>query len=138
MRIGLKIAVILTVAAALLLGFWRLYDAVLYDRVPFAVWFVCAILGIAAAVAAVGMWISLLVHAVSKKRVSPYTVFGIFAGLLGAAAAVYGLYDIVHPKELFGGMSGYISLFICAPVLFAAVVADVVVYFIRKNKKTGS
>ena len=68
------------------------------------------------------------------KSISPYRVFAIADGLIALCVCVYAAYDIMTDTGWFAGLLGTLLLIFALPVLLLLLLADYLVWRIRKGR----
>lgn len=74
----------------------------------------------------------------SKKRnknMSPYRIFAIVDGLIGAGVLAYAVFDIVTDTGWFAGLVGVLLLIFVIPIILTLLLGDFLVWKFRKMRK---
>ena len=93
-----------------------------------------AIIAIALTIAAVCSLAASIGRKLSKS-ISPYLVFAVTDILIGICTAAYALYDIQTDTGWFAGLFGTLLLIFVLPVVLVLLLADLVVWKLKKPKK---
>lgn len=70
-----------------------------------------------------------------KKSISPYKVFAVVDGLVGLCVAAYAIYDIMTDTGWFAGLLGVLLLLLVVPITIVLLLADLLVWKMRKSKR---
>lgn len=95
-----------------------------------------AILALAAAFFSI-VFLCFLAVSISQKvskNSSPYRVFAVADGLIGLCVAGYAIYDILTDTGWFAGVTGVILLVTVLPITLVLLLADLLVWRLRKSK----
>ena len=69
------------------------------------------------------------------KSASPYLVFAVTDILIGVCVAAYAIYDIQTSTGWFAGLLGTLLLIFVLPIVLVLLLADVLVWKLKKPKK---
>ena len=106
-------------------------------RFPLACIVAAAVLAIAAAALTIAAVCSLAVSIGRKfcRRTSPYLVFAGADILIGICVAAYAVYDIQTDTGWFAGLLGTLLLIFVLPIVLVLLLADVLVWKLKKPKQ---
>ena len=69
------------------------------------------------------------------KSASPYLIFAVTDILIGICVAAYAIYDIQTSTGWFAGLLGTLLLIFVLPIVLVLLLADVLVWKLKKPKK---
>lgn len=84
------------------------------------------------------LFICFLIISITEKvcsKFTPYRVFAIVNGCVGVSAAAYAIYDIKIDTGWFSGLIGVLLLITGIPIVGAFLLADFIIWRIKKRKK---
>lgn len=70
------------------------------------------------------------------KKFSPYRIFAIVDSCIGVCVAAYAIYGIETDTGWFAGLVGFLLLVIVMPIIAVLLLADFIVWILKKRKNS--
>ena len=70
-----------------------------------------------------------------NKNISPYRLFAIVDGVIGAGVLAYAVFDITTDTGWFAGVTGVLLLIFVMPIILILLLGDFLVWQFRKRKE---
>lgn len=85
------------------------------------------------------LFICFLAISIAEKvcnKISPYRIFAVVNICVGVLVAAYAIFDIKRDTGWFSGLIGVLLLIIVIPIVVTFLLADFIIWRIRKRKKS--